>query len=168
MARLPRSVAVNTPHNVTQRGNARQFILSGDAERLVAKKWKRPVCPRFPLDWYMVVISSNSEDPIHYSRYTGATVTINTSILGDENQVEDVMSHEVGHVNHARTKPDENGRESAHTHFTHGAQDHDQRPEEKKANEFKEKVKADRKRYKEAQARAKKAEKHKKKDTTTP
>jgi RHS repeat-associated protein len=120
------------------------------------------------LDWYMVVISSNNEDPIHYSRYTGATVTINTSILGDENQVEDVMSHEVGHVNHARTKPDENGRESAHTHFTHGAQDHDQRPEEKKANEFKEKVKADRKRYKEAQARAKKAEKHKKKDATAP
>ena len=35
MARLPRIVAVNIPHHVTQRGNARQFILSGDAERLV-------------------------------------------------------------------------------------------------------------------------------------
>jgi putative transposase len=35
MARLPRIVAVNTPHHVTQRGNARQFIFSSDAERLV-------------------------------------------------------------------------------------------------------------------------------------
>ena len=35
MARLPRIVAVNIAHHVTQRGNARQFILAGDAERLV-------------------------------------------------------------------------------------------------------------------------------------
>ncbi|HEV3218761.1 MAG TPA: transposase [Candidatus Acidoferrales bacterium] len=35
MARLPRIVAVNTAHHVTQRGNARQSILSGDAERMV-------------------------------------------------------------------------------------------------------------------------------------
>ena len=35
MARLLRIVAVNTPHHVTQRGNARQFILSGHAERLI-------------------------------------------------------------------------------------------------------------------------------------
>jgi hypothetical protein len=47
MARFPRIVAVNIPHNVAQRGDARQFILSGDAERSFAKKWKRPVCPRF-------------------------------------------------------------------------------------------------------------------------
>jgi hypothetical protein len=47
MARIPRIVAVNIPHHVTQRGNAPQFILSGDTERLLAKKWKCPVCPRF-------------------------------------------------------------------------------------------------------------------------
>ena len=35
MARLARVVAVGIPHHVTQRGNARQFILSSDAERLV-------------------------------------------------------------------------------------------------------------------------------------
>jgi len=35
MARLARIVAVNVPHHVTQRGNARQFILTSDAERLV-------------------------------------------------------------------------------------------------------------------------------------
>jgi len=35
MARLARIVAVKVPHHVTQRGNARQFILTSDAERLV-------------------------------------------------------------------------------------------------------------------------------------
>jgi putative transposase len=35
MARLSRIVVVNLPHHVTQRGNARQFILACDGERLV-------------------------------------------------------------------------------------------------------------------------------------
>jgi REP element-mobilizing transposase RayT len=35
MARLARVVAVDVPHHVTQRGNARQFILASDAERMV-------------------------------------------------------------------------------------------------------------------------------------
>ena len=35
MARLPRIVVVAVPHHVTQRGNARQVILSCDADRLV-------------------------------------------------------------------------------------------------------------------------------------
>src|SRR5271168_4614251 len=35
MARLARIAVVNIPHHVTQRGNARQFILASDAERLV-------------------------------------------------------------------------------------------------------------------------------------
>src|SRR6266403_2018243 len=35
MACLFRIVVVNVPHHVTQRGNARQFILAGDDERLV-------------------------------------------------------------------------------------------------------------------------------------
>jgi putative transposase len=35
MARLARVVAVDVPHHVIQRGNARQFILATDAERLV-------------------------------------------------------------------------------------------------------------------------------------
>jgi len=35
MARLPRVVAVDTPHHVTQRGNARQVILATDADRLI-------------------------------------------------------------------------------------------------------------------------------------
>src|SRR5690348_16500391 len=35
MARLASIVAVNVAHDVTQRGNARQFILAADSERLV-------------------------------------------------------------------------------------------------------------------------------------
>ena len=35
MARLARVVAVDVAHRVTQRGNARQFILSSDTERMV-------------------------------------------------------------------------------------------------------------------------------------
>ena len=35
MARMPRVVALDVPHHVTQRGNARQFILSSAAERQV-------------------------------------------------------------------------------------------------------------------------------------
>jgi len=35
MARFARVVALGTPHHVTQRGNARQFILMSDSERLV-------------------------------------------------------------------------------------------------------------------------------------
>jgi putative transposase len=35
MARLARIAVANIPHHVTQRGNARQFILASDAERLV-------------------------------------------------------------------------------------------------------------------------------------
>lgn len=34
MARLPRVVIVDVPHHVTQRGNARQVILSSDADRV--------------------------------------------------------------------------------------------------------------------------------------
>lgn len=34
MARFARVVVVDVPHHVTQRGNARQVILSGDADRL--------------------------------------------------------------------------------------------------------------------------------------
>ena len=35
MARLARIAVVNIPHHVTQRGNARQFLLASDSERLV-------------------------------------------------------------------------------------------------------------------------------------
>ena len=36
VARLARVVAVDVPHHVTQRGNARQCILDSDADRMVS------------------------------------------------------------------------------------------------------------------------------------
>jgi putative transposase len=44
MARLARVVAVGTPHHVTQRGNARRFILESDTERLVYLQLLRHSC----------------------------------------------------------------------------------------------------------------------------
>ncbi len=78
-------------------------------------------------------------------QYKGATVTINDSISGDSKQVGDTLGHEVGHVHDARTNTNEFGDESHHTAATHGKTPHDQRPEEKTANAFKDKVNAERK-----------------------
>jgi REP element-mobilizing transposase RayT len=44
MARLARVVAVDTPHYVTQRGNARQYILETHADRLVYLDLLRQNC----------------------------------------------------------------------------------------------------------------------------
>ena len=44
MARLPRAVAVDTPHHVTQRGNARRFILESDSARLVYLQLLQHAC----------------------------------------------------------------------------------------------------------------------------
>ena len=41
MARLPRVVVADVAHHVTQRGNARQFLLSTDSERMVYLKLTR-------------------------------------------------------------------------------------------------------------------------------
>ncbi|MHB8504080.1 MAG: transposase, partial [Candidatus Acidiferrales bacterium] len=41
MARLARIAIVNIPHHVTQRGNARQFLLASDRERAVYLKLLR-------------------------------------------------------------------------------------------------------------------------------
>ena len=35
MARLARVIAVGVPHHITQRGNARRFVLEGHADRKV-------------------------------------------------------------------------------------------------------------------------------------
>jgi REP-associated tyrosine transposase len=41
MTRLRRVVAVNVPHHLTQRGNARQYILNRDEDRAVYLKLLR-------------------------------------------------------------------------------------------------------------------------------
>lgn len=45
MARLPRVIAVDVPHHITQRANARRFILHSDSDRLVYLDLLRQYCP---------------------------------------------------------------------------------------------------------------------------
>jgi len=37
--------AIDVPHHITQRGNARQFILASDAERICLSRSAAPSCP---------------------------------------------------------------------------------------------------------------------------
>ena len=46
MARFPRVVVEDVPHHAMQRGNARQVILAGDADRLTYKALLRENPPR--------------------------------------------------------------------------------------------------------------------------
>jgi hypothetical protein len=91
-------------------------------------------------------------------------ITINDSVKGDPSKVQDVLKHETGHVNHDRTDPTSAVKESQHTQDTHGAQDHDKRPEEQAANRFKDKVTAEQKQFKKEQ---KQKEKERKKQQPT-
>jgi putative transposase len=59
VARLARIVIVNLPHHVTQRGNARQFILASDAERLVYLDLLRQYLKLHPLSLLGYCLMSN-------------------------------------------------------------------------------------------------------------
>jgi RHS repeat-associated protein len=98
----------------------------------------------------------SDEDAVEYGGYKGATVTINSSISSDSDAVDKTVAHEVGHVHDARTNTDQYGKDSEHTKATHGKQDHDSRPEEKRANQFKDRVIRERKEFKEEQKHEKK------------
>jgi REP-associated tyrosine transposase len=59
MARLARVVAVDVAHHVTQRGNARQYILSSDAERMVYLDLLRQAVQLYPLSLIGYCLMSN-------------------------------------------------------------------------------------------------------------
>jgi putative transposase len=59
MARLARVVAVDVAHHVTQRGNARQYILSSDAERAVYLDLLRQAVQLHPLSVIGYCLMSN-------------------------------------------------------------------------------------------------------------
>ena len=59
MARLSRIVAVSVPHHVTQRGNCRQFLLVGDAERLVYLNLLRKYAELYELSLLGYCLMSN-------------------------------------------------------------------------------------------------------------
>lgn len=59
MARLPRVVVVDVPHHVTQRGNARQAIFSGDSDRLAYLELLRQHCELYRLSLLGYCLMSN-------------------------------------------------------------------------------------------------------------
>src|ERR1700686_1453206 len=59
MARLAHIVAVNVAHHVTQLGNARQFILAADSERLVYLQLLRQYVELHELDLLGYCLMSN-------------------------------------------------------------------------------------------------------------
>jgi hypothetical protein len=88
-----------------------------------------------------------------------ATITIDNSIKKDQGQTEKVVEHEVGHADRDRKKPTQSRAESDKTKKEHGKTPHDQRPEEKAANEFRDHVEKQRK---ESKKKKKDDSKHKK------
>ena len=59
MARLPRVVAVDVPHHVTQRGNARQVIFGDDSDRLTYLDLLRQHCDLYRLSLLGYCLMSN-------------------------------------------------------------------------------------------------------------
>jgi putative transposase len=59
MARLARVVAVDVPHHVTQRGNARRFILESDSDKLVYLELLRQYCTLYELSLLGYCLMSN-------------------------------------------------------------------------------------------------------------
>jgi putative transposase len=59
MARLSRVIAVDVPHHVTQRGNARRFILDSDADRLVYWQLLQSYCQLHHLSLLGYCLMSN-------------------------------------------------------------------------------------------------------------
>jgi len=79
--------------------------------------------------------------------YNGATVTVSDSVTGDKSQTQDVLGHEVGHVHDARTNTDQYHKDSQNTQQTKGKTPHDNRPEEQRANQFKDKINQEKKQW---------------------
>lgn len=59
MARLARVIAVDVPHHITQRANARRFILHSDSDRLVYLDLLRQYCPLYGLSLLGYCLMSN-------------------------------------------------------------------------------------------------------------
>ena len=64
MARLARVIAVGIPHHITQRGNARQYILSEDADRIVYLDLLKRYCQLYELALAGYCLMSNHVHPV--------------------------------------------------------------------------------------------------------
>lgn len=74
----------------------------------------------------------------------GVTVTIDTSIANDGSQVKSTLAHEVGHANDARTNTAQYLSDNQRTEQTKGSTLHSTRPEEQRANGFRDQVNKER------------------------
>jgi len=72
VARLARVVAVDVAHHVTQRGNARQFILTSDAERLIYLDLRRQAVQVYSLSVIGYCLMSNHVHLVVIPRKTEA------------------------------------------------------------------------------------------------
>ena len=89
------------------------------------------------------------DDGTSYSQPSNptTTITISNTIKGDADTVNNTVKHEVGHANDARQNTNKFGHDSQRTKETKGKTPHDDRPEEKRANAFKDKVNKEMKQY---------------------
>ena len=74
-------------------------------------------------------------------------MTVNDSVKADKDKTQDVLGHEVGHVKDARTNTNQYRKDSQTTQATKGKTPHEKRPEEKRANEYNDRVKQERKQW---------------------
>jgi hypothetical protein len=95
------------------------------------------------------------------AKLTSATIIIDSSLKGDAAKSENVLKHEVGHANHARTDPKTYLDNATVTTNNKGKTPHDQRPNEKVANAFRDQVNKEQKDY---QRKQKEAEKQRKRE----
>jgi len=72
MARLPRVVMAGVPHHVTQRGNARQVIFDGNADRLTYLGLLRQHCELDGLSLLGYCLMSNH---VHLGTITASSAT---------------------------------------------------------------------------------------------
>lgn len=100
-----------------------------------------------PVSVDLVVSHDPKDDNYLYGPPKDTTITVNDSIKGDSKQVQDVLGHETGHAHDARTNSNQYGHDSEHTKETKGKTPHDDRPEEKRANQFKDTVNHEMKQY---------------------
>ncbi|MFN0279181.1 MAG: RHS repeat domain-containing protein [Pyrinomonadaceae bacterium] len=92
-----------------------------------------------------------------------ATITIDNSIKDNAEKVAENLGHEVGHVDDARNNPKQYSADSNKTKAEKGRTPHDERPQEKRANNFEKTVMKEKKDYEKAEKKRLKEEKERQK-----
>ncbi len=75
------------------------------------------------------------------------TVIIDSSIAKNRKKLENTLAHEIGHADDARTNTAQYLADSRRTNETRGATEHGKRPEEKRANRFRDRVNKERREH---------------------